>query len=44
MYQSIQELGEIFGKEEKKPWSLKEFTDFYEEYKTVNQEKKVRRY
>lgn len=39
MYQSIQELGEIFGKEEKAAELEKEFTDFYEEYKTVNQEK-----
>ena len=39
MYQSIQELGEIFGKEEKAAELEKEFTDFYEEYKTVNQGK-----
>ena len=40
MYQSIHELGEIFGKEEKAAELEKEFQDFYEKYKTVNENKK----
>lgn len=40
MYQSIHELGKIFGKEEKAAELEKEFQDFYEKYKTVNENKK----
>lgn len=36
MYRSIQELGEIFGREEEAQALVDEFTDFYNEYKQKN--------
>ena len=36
MYRSIQELGEIFGREEEAQALVDEFTDFYNEYKEKN--------
>ena len=39
MYRSIQELGEIFDKQEEAEVLVKEFTDFYEEYKKKNEGK-----
>lgn len=39
MYRSIQELGEIFNKEEEAQALVDEFTEFYNEYKTKNQGK-----
>lgn len=39
MYQSIQELGEIFGREEQAQELVEEFTKFYEEYSTKNEGK-----
>lgn len=39
MYRSIQELGEIFGREEQAQKLVGEFTAFYEEYKTKNEGK-----
>lgn len=39
MYRSIQELGEIFGREEQAQELVDEFTEFYEKYRTKNQGK-----
>ena len=39
MYRSIQELGEIFGREEQANKLVAEFEDFYDEYKTKNEGK-----
>lgn len=39
MYRSIQELGEIFGREQQARELVDEFTAFYEEYKTKNEGK-----
>lgn len=39
MYRSIQELGEIFGKEKQAKKLVDEFSDFYEEYKKKNEGK-----
>ena len=39
MYRSIQELGEIFGREEQAQELVDEFTEFYEEYITRNEGK-----
>ena len=39
MYRSIQELGEIFDREEQAGTLVKEFRDFYEEYKKKNEGK-----
>lgn len=39
MYRSIQELGEIFDREEQADTLVKEFQDFYEEYKKKNEGK-----
>lgn len=39
MYRSIQELGEIFGREEQAREMADEFTAFYEDYKTQNEGK-----
>lgn len=39
MYRSIQELGEIFGREEQAQEMVDEFTGFYEEYATKNEGK-----
>ena len=39
MYRSIQELGEIFDREEQAEELVAEFTEFYEEYKEKNEEK-----
>ena len=39
MYRSIQELGEIFDREEQAGTLVKEFQDFYEEYKKKNEGK-----
>lgn len=39
MYRSIQELGEIFGREEEAQELVDEFTEFYEEYSTKNEGK-----
>lgn len=39
MYRSIQELGEIFGREEQAQELVDEFTEFYEEYSTRNEGK-----
>lgn len=39
MYRSIQELGEIFGREEQAQEMVDEFTEFYEEYKGKNEGK-----
>lgn len=39
MYRSIQELGEIFDREEQAHALVQEFTDFYEEYKQKNEGK-----
>lgn len=36
MYRSIQELGEIFGREEEAQEQVEEFTEFYNEYKELN--------
>lgn len=36
MYRSIQELGEIFGREEEAQTLVDEFTDFYNDYKEKN--------
>ncbi|MDE7318131.1 MAG: heme ABC transporter substrate-binding protein IsdE [Lachnospiraceae bacterium] len=36
MYRSIQELGEIFGRQEQAEMLVREFTAFYEEYKEQN--------
>lgn len=36
MYRSIQELGEIFGREEEAQEQVDEFTEFYNEYKELN--------
>lgn len=41
MYRSIQELGEIFGKEEEAQAQVQEFTQFYNEYKDTNQGKEA---
>lgn len=41
MYRSIQELGEIFGREEEAQVQIREFTGFYEEYKEKNQGKEA---
>ena len=40
MYRSIQELGEIFGREEQAQVLVDEFTEFYEKYRTRNEGKK----
>ena len=39
MYRSIQELGEIFDRKEQADALVKEFTDFYQEYKQKNEGK-----
>lgn len=39
MYRSIQELGEIFGKEEQAQVLVDEFTEFYRDYKKKNEGK-----
>ena len=39
MYRSIQELGEIFGREEQAQAMVDEFTEFYEDYKNTNEGK-----
>ncbi len=39
MYRSIQELGEIFGREEEAQILVNEFTEFYNEYKEKNEGK-----
>lgn len=39
MYRSIQELGEIFDREEEAQALVDEFTEFYEEYKKVNEDR-----
>lgn len=39
MYRSIQELGEIFDREEQAQTVVEEFQDFYEEYKSQNEGK-----
>ena len=39
MYRSIQELGEIFGREEQAREMTDEFTEFYEDYSTRNEGK-----
>ena len=39
MYRSIQELGEIFGREEQAQKMVDEFTKFYEDYKNTNEGK-----
>lgn len=39
MYRSIQELGEIFGREDEAAAEVAEFTEFYEEYSEVNKGK-----
>ncbi len=39
MYRSIQELGEIFGREEQARGLVDEFTEFYEDYMTRNEGK-----
>ena len=36
MYRSIQELGEIFGRQKEAAVMVQEFTDFYEDYKEKN--------
>lgn len=41
MYRSIQELGEIFGKEEQAQAMVDEFTEFYEGYKDRNEGKEA---
>ena len=41
MYRSIQELGEIFGKEEQARAMVDEFTEFYEGYKDRNEGKEA---
>lgn len=41
MYRSIQELGEIFGREEQAREMADEFTAFYEDYKTQNEGKEA---
>lgn len=43
MYRSIQELGEIFDREEQAGTLVKEFQDFYEEYKRRTREKTIPR-
>lgn len=40
MYRSIQELGEIFNKRNRAKELIKEFNDFYEEYRNKNKDKK----
>lgn len=39
LYRSMQELGEIFGKEEEAQKQTKEFTDFYEKYQKEHEDK-----
>lgn len=39
MYRSVQELGEIFGREDKAQELVDEFTEFYEEYRSRNEGK-----
>lgn len=41
MYRSIQELGEIFGREEQAQDMVDEFTEFYEDYKDTNEGKEA---
>lgn len=41
MYRSIQELGEIFGREEQAQAMVDEFTEFYEDYKDTNEGKEA---
>lgn len=41
MYRSIQELGEIFGREEQAQAMVDEFTEFYENYKDTNEGKEA---
>ena len=41
MYRSIQELGEIFGREEQAQLLVDEFTEFYEEYRLRNEGKEA---
>ena len=43
MYRSIQELGEIFGREEQAQTMVDEFTAFYEEYQDQNEGKEAPR-
>ena len=40
LYRSINELGEIFGKQEQAQAAIKEFTDFYDTYKSKNEGRK----
>ena len=41
MYRSVQELGEIFGREEQAQAMVDEFTEFYEDYKDRNKGKEA---
>ncbi len=41
MYRSIQELGEIFGREEQAQDMVDEFAEFYEDYKDTNEGKEA---
>lgn len=41
MYRSVQELGEIFGREEQAQAMVDEFTEFYEDYKDRNEGKEA---
>ncbi len=41
MYRSIQELGEIFGREKQAQAMVDEFTEFYEDYKDTNEGKEA---
>ena len=41
MYRSIQELGEIFGREAQAQAMVDEFTEFYEDYKDTNEGKEA---
>ena len=41
MYRSVQELGEIFGREEQAQAMVDEFTEFYEDYKDTNEGKEA---
>ena len=43
MYRSIQELGEIFGREEQAQTMVDEFTEFYEDYKDTNEGKEAQK-
>ena len=43
MYRSIQELGEIFDRQDQADKLVKEFTEFYDDYKKKNEGKDHRR-